>query len=305
MRRARRGAAAATRVPRVVGQADRDEREAGAAGGGPGRRPDPAREGAARRDAPGVAGEPPAAGTRGPPWVARRSRRRRALSAAWRMPRPRRSRPSKARMGLAPVAPSTGAGTKLDPVQAKALADGTVSRARGGRARRGGGGGREGGRGRRRSRRPRPPPRGRRHEHGREGPRSRGAGPCAPRPAPGRWCGREARARRARGGPRVPRDLRGEAEAGPRTPADAREPRDLPDARRRSAPAAGIRPDVRRPGQQAFGGDRRRAATLVAEHPAAVAEHARLAKAYAAFVRQQTEAGPACGGRGAVLRRSG
>ena len=40
-----------------------------------------------------------------------------------------------------------------------------------------------------------------------------------------------------------------------------------------------------------FGGDRRRAAALVGEHPAAVAEHARLVKAYAAFVRQQTEAG--------------
>lgn len=40
-----------------------------------------------------------------------------------------------------------------------------------------------------------------------------------------------------------------------------------------------------------FGGDRRRAAALVGEHPAAVAEHARLVQAYAAFVRQQTEAG--------------
>ncbi len=40
-----------------------------------------------------------------------------------------------------------------------------------------------------------------------------------------------------------------------------------------------------------FGGDRRRAAVLVGEHPAAVAEHARLVKAYATFVRQQTEAG--------------
>lgn len=40
-----------------------------------------------------------------------------------------------------------------------------------------------------------------------------------------------------------------------------------------------------------FGGDRRRAAVLVGEHPAAVAEHARLVQAYAAFVRQRTEDG--------------
>lgn len=40
-----------------------------------------------------------------------------------------------------------------------------------------------------------------------------------------------------------------------------------------------------------FGGDRRRAAVLVGEHPAAVAEHARLVQAYAAFVRQRTDDG--------------
>ncbi|MBL9088433.1 MAG: hypothetical protein JNM10_14935 [Planctomycetia bacterium] len=40
-----------------------------------------------------------------------------------------------------------------------------------------------------------------------------------------------------------------------------------------------------------FGGDRRRAAALVAELPAAVAEHERLVKAYAALVRQRTDDG--------------